>query len=125
MIHYRLLRNNQEAGPYTKDQLLQMGLKAYDLIWIEGKSAAWQYPSEMAEFIDFAPPIEEQPFDRFFKKDFKPFSTNQIQQKSLNYTEETKARKEKPRIVVDLKRDGVANIIINQLYKIFAKNGKP
>ena len=51
-----------------------MGLKAYDLVWIEGKSAAWRYPGEIEEFKSFAPPVEEQPFDRFFKR---PAQTNQ------------------------------------------------
>jgi hypothetical protein len=46
----------------------QMGLKAYDLVWIEGKSAAWRYPGEVEELKPFAPPVEEQPFDRFYKR---------------------------------------------------------
>jgi len=45
-----------------------MGLKPYDLIWQEGKSAAWRYPGEVDELKSFAPPVEEQPFDRFYKK---------------------------------------------------------
>jgi len=45
-----------------------MSLKAYDLVWVEGKSAAWRYPGEIEELKSFAPPVEEQPFDRFFKK---------------------------------------------------------
>ncbi len=45
-----------------------MGLKAYDLVWLEGKSAAWRYPSEIEELSSFAPAVEEQPFDRFYKK---------------------------------------------------------
>src|SRR5580692_1043454 len=44
------------------------GLKPYDLVWIEGKSAAWRYPSEIEELMPFAPVVEEQPFDRFYKK---------------------------------------------------------
>jgi hypothetical protein len=68
MKAYRLLRNNKESGPYSAEELIQMGLKAYDLVWIEGKSASWRYPSEVAELKPFAPVIEEQPFDRFYKK---------------------------------------------------------
>jgi hypothetical protein len=45
-----------------------MGLKPFDLIWQEGKSAAWRYPGEVDELKPFAPPVEEQPFDRFYKK---------------------------------------------------------
>jgi hypothetical protein len=65
---YLLLRNNKQSGPYSLEELRSLGLKAYDLVWLEGKSAAWRYPSELEELKEFAPPVEEQPFDRFYKK---------------------------------------------------------
>ncbi|MEX6686888.1 hypothetical protein QTN47_05250 [Danxiaibacter flavus] len=65
---YLLLRNNKESGPFTAEQLAKMGLKPYDLIWEEGRTAAWLYPSEIPALKEFAPVIEEQPFDRFYKK---------------------------------------------------------
>jgi hypothetical protein len=65
---YLLLRDNKQSGPYTFDELKEKGLKAYDLVWVEGRSAAWRYPSEIDELRAFAPVVEEQPFDRFFKK---------------------------------------------------------
>lgn len=65
---YLLLRNNKQSGPHSLDELKSMGLKAYDLVWLEGKSAAWRYPSEIDELSSFAPAVEEQPFDRFFKR---------------------------------------------------------
>lgn len=68
MKPYRLLRNNKESGPYSATELIQMGLKPYDLVWVDGKSASWRYPSEIAEFKPYAPAVEEQPFDRFYKK---------------------------------------------------------
>jgi hypothetical protein len=68
MAGYLLLRDNKESGPFTMDDLLNFGLKPYDLIWVQGKSAAWRYPSEIEELKAFAPVVEEQPFDRFFKK---------------------------------------------------------
>jgi len=68
MTSYLLLRNNKESGPYTLDGLMELGLKAYDLVWVQGKSAAWRYPSEVDELKPIAPTVEEQPFDRFFKK---------------------------------------------------------
>jgi hypothetical protein len=68
MATYLLLRNNKQSGPLSKEQLLQLGLKPYDLVWLEGKSAAWRYPSELPELKDFAPIVEEQPYDRFYKK---------------------------------------------------------
>jgi hypothetical protein len=68
MANYLLLRNNKESGPYSADDLVNLGLKAYDLLWVQGKSAAWRYPSEIEELKSFAPVVEEQPFDRFYKK---------------------------------------------------------
>src|SRR6187402_3989532 len=68
MTNYLLLRDNKQSGPYTFDELKEKGLKAYDLVWAEGKSAAWRYPSEIEELSAFAPAVEEQPFDRFYKK---------------------------------------------------------
>ena len=68
MATYILLRNNKEEGPYTLNDLLSKGLKAYDLVWIEGRSAGWRYPSEIEELKAYAPVVEEQPYDRFYKK---------------------------------------------------------
>ena len=68
MDTYLLLRNNKESGPYSLQQLVNFGLKPYDLVWLEGKSAAWRYPSEVDGLKDYAPATEEQPYDRFYKK---------------------------------------------------------
>ncbi|HEX4849871.1 MAG TPA: hypothetical protein VFV08_03645 [Puia sp.] len=68
MSTYLLLRSNKQTGPFTLDEIRGMALKAYDLVWVEGKSAAWRYPGEIEELKTFAPLVEEQPFDRFFKK---------------------------------------------------------
>src|SRR4030095_9831627 len=68
MSSYLLLRDNKQTGPYTLDELITKGLKPYALIWIEGRSAGWRYPSEVPELIAYAPAVEEQPYDRFYKK---------------------------------------------------------
>ena len=68
MNQYLLLRDNKQTGPYTAEQLAVKGIKPYDLVWQEGRSAAWRYPSEIAELKPFAPVVEEQPYDRFYKK---------------------------------------------------------
>jgi hypothetical protein len=49
---YLLLRNNQQSGPFTIGELLQQQLRPSDMIWIEGKSTAWTYLSEL-ELIPF------------------------------------------------------------------------
>lgn len=66
MNGFLLLRDNKQTGPYTIEELRKMGLKPYDLIWQEGKSAAWRYPGEIPDLADFAPPVLEQPYDRFW-----------------------------------------------------------
>jgi hypothetical protein len=68
MNKYLLLRDNKQTGPYTAQELAEKGLKPYDLVWLEGRSAAWRYPGEIDELKSFAPGVEEQPYDRFYKK---------------------------------------------------------
>ena len=68
MASYLLLRSNKKSGPYSLQEIVNFGFKAYDLVWVEGKSASWRYPSELEELKPYAPTVEEQPFDRFFKK---------------------------------------------------------
>lgn len=50
MKTYQLLRNNKQMGLYTKTCLLQIGLEPMDLLWIDGESITWKYPSELEEF---------------------------------------------------------------------------
>ena len=47
---YYLLRNNQESGPYTIDELLLQRLTSTDLVWVQGRTNAWCAPSELEEF---------------------------------------------------------------------------
>lgn len=48
---YRLLRNNIESGPFTKDELMNHGLLASDQIKLEGE-AHWHAPHAFNEFKD-------------------------------------------------------------------------
>jgi hypothetical protein len=68
MQQYRLLRNNKESGPYTWKELAHLPLKPYDLVWVDGKSAAWRYPSELPEFKEVAPKVEEDFYESFHRK---------------------------------------------------------
>lgn len=47
--HYLLLRNNQQSGPFTIDELLQQHLTSSDLVWVEDQSSAWAFPYEIEE----------------------------------------------------------------------------
>jgi hypothetical protein len=68
MSFYLLLRNNKESGPYSLEEIKDMSLMAYDLLWVVGKSAAWRYPGEIAELKSFAPPVPEQVTDLFRRR---------------------------------------------------------
>lgn len=57
---FRILRNNKESGPLSLEELLKLSLQPYDLIWVEGKSAAWSYPSEIDLLKPYLNPEEEE-----------------------------------------------------------------
>ena len=103
MPSYLLLRNNKESGPYSLNDLVTLGLKPYDLVWIEGRSAAWRYPSEISELKDYAPVVEEQPYDRFFKKPSETEVKEEFVPERQEVVPEKKFIKEEPvkRIVVE------------------------
>ncbi|ULQ57619.1 hypothetical protein KJS94_05320 [Flavihumibacter rivuli] len=63
---YRLLRNNKESGPYPIEELISMRLKAYDLVWVEGKSASWRYPCEINELKSHAPVATDDLYQQYF-----------------------------------------------------------
>ena len=52
MRRYLLLRNNQQSGPYSKDELASIRLRSFDLVWQEGESQAWKYPTEIDELTN-------------------------------------------------------------------------
>ena len=101
MANYILLRDNKQTAPLSLDQIVQKGFKPYDLVWVEGKSAAWRYPYEIAELKPHAPVVEEQPFDRFYKKNTsteKPEEQNKPQQQNLQAPEKVIALEKKEAI---------------------------
>src|SRR5688572_4519767 len=54
MTTYILLRSNKESGPYSIEQLRELGVKPNDLIWVEGQSASWRNPHEIPQLKDLA-----------------------------------------------------------------------
>lgn len=128
MASYLLLRNNKETGPYTLEALIELGLKPYDLVWVEGKSAAWRYPSEVEGLKFYAPVVEEQPFDRFFKKppelkseikEQKPVVQEKIQVLQL----ETKSLKDQESIAHNDEENFEFNNSKKQVYVSMPVNG--
>jgi|GEM_PF-4671177 len=47
MNFYRVLRDNKELGPFSLDEIKKLGLRSSDLIWVDGKSAAWRFADEV------------------------------------------------------------------------------
>lgn len=72
---YLLLRSNKQTGPYSLEELLQLNLKPFDLVWVDGRSAAWQYPSEIPSLKPYVPetPHADVPF--------KPIATSVMEEK--------------------------------------------
>lgn len=97
---YRLLRNNKEEGPFTAEELIQKNLRPYDLIWVDGSSAAWRYPGEITQFKQYVPlPGESnviQPVTNKFPKAAQPATHVAI---AIN-NNTSPAIKEKPRYKV-------------------------
>ena len=56
---YSLLRNNKQSGPHSLDDLKALTLKPFDLIWIEGKSAGWSYPTDIEELKEYVAGINQ------------------------------------------------------------------
>jgi hypothetical protein len=78
---YLLLRSNKQTGPYSLEELLQLNLKPFDLVWMEGRSAAWQYPSEIPSLKPYVPetPHADVPF--------KPIATSVMEEELSHDTD--------------------------------------
>jgi hypothetical protein len=74
---YLLLRSNKQTGPYSLEELLQLNPKPFDLVWVQGRSAAWQYPSEIPSLKPFVPetPHADVPF--------QPVATSAMEEKTF------------------------------------------
>jgi hypothetical protein len=49
MSNYFLLRDDQQIGPYTFEQIKALRLEPTDLVWIQGQSDGWTSASELEE----------------------------------------------------------------------------
>jgi hypothetical protein len=76
---YSLLRNNKQSGPYTLDELLQLSLKPFDLVWVQGKSGGWSYPSEIDALKSY---VAETP--KVIEKKAEPIAAPQATPSTIN-----------------------------------------
>ncbi|RYZ25538.1 MAG: hypothetical protein EOO10_18015 [Chitinophagaceae bacterium] len=91
---YLLLRNNQQTGPYSLEEIIQFDLKPFDLIWIEGRSAGWYYPQEIQAL---------QPHLSFLKHPTTPPVINPV-----SSVEKPKAETEPKKVFVSMPSNTVA-----------------
>lgn len=70
---YLLLRNNQQTGPYSFEELLELHLKPHDLIWVEGKSYGWRYPTEVESLKAYVA-APETPLPETYQPEAKAFA---------------------------------------------------
>jgi hypothetical protein len=89
---FLLLRNNHEKGPFTVEELLQQHLRPTDLVWVEGISQAWAYPSEVPELKTYfsgapytLPSVHYQITDASHNDDIE-LRAEEIRQKILSFT---------------------------------------
>jgi hypothetical protein len=89
---FLLLRNNHEKGPFTVEELLQQHLRPTDLVWVEGISQAWSYPSEVPELKTYfsgapytLPSVHYQITDASHNDDIE-LRAEEIRQKILSFT---------------------------------------
>lgn len=75
---YLLLRNNQQTGPYSLEEIIQLNLKPFDLVWVEGRSAAWRYPGEIEPLKAFVPAVPQP------ESTFQPIATDILDQTVTN-----------------------------------------
>ena len=119
MDTYLLLRSNKQSGPYSLQQLVSFGLKPYNLVWIEGKSAAWRYPSEVEGLKAYSPATEEQPYDRFYKK-----AEEKPQEKQINKPPQLQQEivlKEEPYVLEEPQALPVENKTVTASRKVFVE----
>jgi hypothetical protein len=95
---YLLLRSNKQTGPYSLEELLQLNLKPFDLVWVDGRSAAWQYPFEIPALKPYVPetPHAEMPFQPIATaamEEDQPTATSSIQQPRNPVPEKTETPK--------------------------------
>lgn len=75
MTTYILLRNNKETAPCTIDELKRLGIKADDLVWVEGQSVCWMNPGQVSELKSLVgQPVQELPDSKSIGK-MEPLQT--------------------------------------------------
>lgn len=99
---YLLLRSNKQTGPYSLEELLQLNLKPFDLVWVDGRSAAWQYPFEIPALKPYVPetPHADVPF--------QPIATSAMEEKNSQLNNPTPKTEAAKRVFVSIPKSYTA-----------------
>jgi hypothetical protein len=99
MTTYILLRLNKESKPMSLDDLVRAGLKADDLIWVEGQSACWLRPGEIRSLKDLVgvPPVQT----------VKPVETSSVYQPLPVVTETETAPLQESKVVSNEAKENI------------------
>jgi hypothetical protein len=132
---YLLLRSNKQSGPHTLEELVKLGLKPRDLIWIEGKSFGWSYPTEINALKPYVAAVVETPVQQapeiksenkaasqinhqaFMPAEKKPSSVTESEPTPKVYVS-MPANLNKP---IEIKKQEVESVAANQVDKIEQK----
>ena len=68
MKSYLLLRDNQEFGPFTLEEIKEKHLQPFDLVWEKSSSTQWLYPTELEELKTFV----SKPEPKLIKQKARP-----------------------------------------------------
>ena len=83
---YLLLRHNKESGPYSLEELIALSPKPFDLIWLEGKSSGWSYPTDIEELKTYMADINkaiQQPISTINTTSYIPSLENENPSKKI------------------------------------------
>ncbi|MEO6000544.1 MAG: FxLYD domain-containing protein [Chitinophagaceae bacterium] len=80
---YLLLRNNKQSGPHNLEELLRLGLKPLDLIWVEGRSMGWSYPTEINALKSYV--VDDSPIPSVEENIIQPSSTSSSPTNNQSY----------------------------------------
>ncbi len=88
MNHFYLLRNNREAGPFSRAELKSHGLLSTDLLWVDGTSKEWKHPADI-DGLEMTFSDETKRYPSTVKKDPAPVVlTSRALPQLLTYADE-------------------------------------
>jgi hypothetical protein len=78
MKRYLIMRNNEQTGPFTLEQLKFQKIQSNDIVWVQGESDNWTYAEEIEELKQLIEPAtgEVGQIPPKSLSEFPPFDNN-------------------------------------------------